>query len=76
MSGDAASFSSPIENSRATNADSSPLGASLASTVQYSLASNARISRSRSTISRRATLCTRPAESPVRTFFHRMGEIR
>ena len=76
LSGDAASLSSPICTSRAGNADSSPFGARRASTVQYSFGSNARISRSRSTISRSATDCTRPADSPVRTFFHRIGEIR
>ena len=42
---------------------------------QYSLGSKAEISRSLSTTSLKATDCTRPAESPRRTFFQRMGEI-
>ena len=33
-------------------------------------------SSSRSTISRTATLCTRPALSPVCTFFHSTGDKR
>src|SRR5438270_11961290 len=40
-----------------------------ASIDQYSTGTNAAISFSRSTTSRTATLCTRPAESPRRTFF-------
>ena len=43
-------------------------------TVQYSCASNARISFSRSQIRRRAGLCTRPALKPRRIFFHNNGE--
>ena len=46
-----------------------------ASSVQYSTGTNALISRSRSTISRTATDCTRPAESPRRTFFQSSGLI-
>ena len=41
--------------------------------VQYSTGLNARISRSRSTISRSATVCTRPAEMPFFTVFQRTG---
>ena len=41
---------------------------------QYSTGTNARISRSRSTISRSATDCTRPAESPRRTFSQSSGD--
>jgi len=66
--------SSPRLNSRA-----SKLGGFAAprftSMVQYSLLSKARISRSRSTIRRSATVCTRPAESPRRTLSHNSGEI-
>ena len=47
----------------------------LTSMVQYSRFWNARISRSRSTIRRSATVCTRPAESPRRTLSHSSGEI-
>ena len=39
--------------------------------VQYSFFSNALISRSRSTIRRSATVCTRPAERPRRTLSHK-----
>ena len=42
---------------------------------QYSRGTKARISRSRSTINRTATDCTRPAESPPRTFAQSSGEI-
>ena len=45
-----------------------------ATTVQYSSALNFRISFSRSTINLTATDCTRPAESPRATFFHKNGE--
>jgi len=48
-------------------------GVIAASTFQYSSGWNARISRSRSTTSFRATLCTRPALSPPATFFHSTG---
>ena len=44
------------------------------SILQYSCGMNARISASRSQIMRSAGLCTRPAESPWRTFFHSSGE--
>ena len=43
--------------------------------VQYSTGTKAWISRSRSTISRTATDCTRPALKPLATFRHRSGEI-
>ncbi len=46
----------------------------IAPIFQYSSGRNASISRSRSTISRTATDCTRPAERPVATFRHRSGE--
>jgi len=42
--------------------------------VQYSTGTNARISSSRSTMRRSATVCTRPAESPRRTLSQRIGE--
>ena len=42
---------------------------------QYSSDTNAWISRSRSVIMRTATDCTRPADSPRRTFFHNKGLI-
>ena len=45
-----------------------------ASTVQYSWRWNFWISASRSQMSRSATLCTRPAESPGLIFFHSSGE--
>ena len=41
---------------------------------QYSAARNAIRSRSRSTTSRVATDCTRPAESPFITLRHRTGD--
>ena len=50
-----------------------PLLASSASMLQYSCGVKARISRSRSTMRRRATVWTRPADSPVLTLRHRMG---
>ncbi len=46
-----------------------------ASMLQYSTATNFEISSSRSTTSRTATDCTRPAESPRLTSVQRMGEI-
>ena len=49
--------------------------ARLASSVQYSCLTNARISRSRSTMTRTATVCTRPAERPRRTLSQSSGEI-
>ena len=48
---------------------------SRASSDQYSSGRNASISFSRSQISRTATDCTRPADSPRRTFFQSSGEI-
>jgi len=47
----------------------------MAPIFQYSSGVKAAISRSRSTISLTATLCTRPALSPLATFFQRTGEI-
>ena len=44
-----------------------------ATTVQYSSGTNARIARSRSQMSLRATDCTRPADSPRRTLSQRIG---
>ena len=41
--------------------------------VQYSVGVNARISRSRSTSMRSATVCTRPADSPFLTVFQSSG---
>ena len=46
----------------------------VAATDQYSSARKASISRSRSTIRRSATDCTRPAERPRRTLSQRMGD--
>src|SRR5208283_738918 len=66
-------FSSPLPRNRASNAGGL-LAVRCASMVQYSFFSNALISRSRSTIKRRATVCTRPAESPRRTLSHSSGE--
>ena len=43
------------------------------SIVQYSTATKARISRSRSTTRRTATDCTRPADSPARTLRQSSG---
>ena len=45
-----------------------------AKTSQYSSGSKARISRSRSTTSRTATDCTRPADNPRATFAQSSGE--
>ena len=50
-----------------------PCGSSSTSSVQYSWGWNARISSSRSTTSRVATDCTRPADRPRRIFFHSSG---
>src|SRR2546430_3924325 len=47
-----------------------------ASMVQYSCGTNLRISSSRSQINRNATVCTRPADSPVLMLFHRSGDVR
>ena len=60
--------------SLASNSGGLP-ASSIAWIVQYSCATNARIASSRSTISRNATVCTRPADSPRRTLFHSRGEI-
>ena len=49
-------------------------GESSASRFQYSWGLKASISFSRSTISRTATLCTRPAERPLRTLRHKNGD--
>ena len=43
------------------------------SSVQYSFGTNFWISRSRSQMIRSATLCTRPADRPRRTFSHSRG---
>ena len=51
-----------------------PECSSSASMVQYSQATNAAISSSRSQIMRSAGLCTRPADKPGRTFFHNRGD--
>ena len=67
-----ASRSLPTRTSVAVNTRPSP--ESLASRSQYRLDRNARLASSRSTISRTATLCTRPALSPVATFFHSTGD--
>ncbi len=48
-------------------------GDSTASRFQYSSGLKFSISFSRSTISRTATLCTRPADRPRRTLRHRNG---
>ena len=68
-----ATRSSPNRASVAVNSRPSP--DSLASRSQYVAARNARRCSSRSTISRTATLCTRPALRPVCTFFQSTGEI-
>ena len=47
---------------------------SRASRSQKPALTNARRSSSRSTMRRTATLCTRPAERPVCTFFHSTGD--
>ena len=52
---------------------SSGSGLNSAAMVQYSSGTKSSISRSRSTISRRATDCTRPAESRPRTFCQSSG---
>ncbi len=48
--------------------------ARVARSTQYSSGTKARRSFSRSTMSLRATDCTRPAEMPLLTFFHSSGE--
>ena len=65
---------SAVPVSRAVNFFWLPGGLSRASRFQYSSGLKASISFSRSTISRTATLCTRPAESPRRTLRHRKGD--
>ncbi len=55
---------------------SAPSGATIAWMRQNSVVLNARISSSRSATRRTATDCTRPADSPFVTFFHRKGERR
>ena len=50
------------------------LPVSRACSDQYSTGTKASISRSRSTISRTATDCTRPADSPRRTLSHSSGD--
>ena len=47
---------------------------SVASTVQYSIGTNASISFSRSQMILKATVCTRPAERPLQIFLHRRSE--
>ena len=76
LSGEVASLPWGISIRRAENGASSPSGVRRTSTLQYSTGTKAAISRFRSTMSRRATDCTRPAERPGRTFFHRTGESR
>ena len=80
LSGAVASLPSGISVSRATkgccSSSPGPSGVNRTSMLQYSTGTKARISRSRSTISRTATDCTRPADRPGRTFLHRIGLIR
>ena len=66
-------FSPATSFSVATNSGGS-LAESFAWSDQYSTGTNAWISRSRSTISRTATDCTRPAERPRWTFSQSKGE--
>ena len=66
-------FSPSTSRSVAVNSGGS-LAVRRACSVQYSTGTNAWISRSRSTISRTATDCTRPAESPRRIFLQSSGE--
>ena len=52
-----------------------PFGAAKRPSMRKSMSeTNCSMARSRSTIMRTATDCTRPALSPVRTFFQRTGE--
>ena len=60
--------------SLAPNCGASPAH-SCATSDQYSFGTKAPISRSRSTMIRRATDCTRPADRPRRTLSQRSGEI-
>jgi len=68
-----AAFSPSTSRSVAMNSGGS-VAFSLAWSVQYSTGTNAWISRSRSTISRTATDCTRPADSPRRILSHSSGD--
>ncbi len=52
----------------------SPSRTNSAFTLKVELPSKSRISRSRSTITRTATDCTRPADRPALIFFQRTGE--
>ena len=67
---------SPIRVSDAVNEAPAPAPALArrASRSQYALVRNSRRASSRSTTRRTATLCTRPALSPVWTFFHSTGD--
>ena len=57
------------------NRRASPAGVAVAAKAsQYSSGINARISRSRSTIRRTATDCTRPADKPRATLAHSRGD--
>ena len=67
-------FFPSISASFAANARFEEAAVNFASMLQYSCDRNARISSSRSTIILTATDCTRPADSPRLTFFHRNGE--
>jgi len=69
-----AAFSPSHFQMRASNGGG--LGPSqVTSTDQYSSGMKARIASSRSTTSRTATDCTRPADRPRCTLFHRIGLI-
>ena len=67
------SFCPSNETSFAGNGGGAP-ASRLASTVQYSTGTNASISLSRSQMIRRATVWTRPAESPRQIFFQRRSD--
>ena len=60
-------------DSRAVKAAPLPRGLRLASMFQYSSGLNCSISSSRSRMMRTATLCTRPADRPLRTLCHKKG---
>ena len=68
--------SSPCQRISLASKIARSVGARRAATVQYSTFLKAVISRSRSTIIRSATVCTRPAERPRRTRSQRSGETR
>ena len=70
--GKRSAFSSPMRRSLAANGGG-VLASKRASTVQYSSGTKTAISRSRSTMRRTATVCTRPAESPRRTLSQSSG---